>query len=348
MNHIELFAGCGGLSLGLKSLGYELVLANELSPMASETFAYNFFNEDLSSSGALDKSKVKWLQSNYPANERQKRLREDPRSFPREGKGYTEVSKASDLKGALVVGSIIQLNEWLSHNKYATKQLANSFGNGELDLVSGGPPCQSFSMAGMREFTNSRNTLPWEFAKFVSLTKPKFALLENVTGILRPFNVNGEKVYAWFEVAKAFAEIGYVPLCLHINAKFSGVAQNRPRFVMLSLRKDIYKKISETFNETEKALFKSSDFFYQSISKGNIPSYGSLNFFDVKSNDDLFLFKSSFLKYLVEYSVNPHSVKDAIHDLRSSTAKIKKSTYLESIDSYLGSLLPKRSMSNHE
>jgi len=47
LNYIELFAGCGGLSLGLKSLGFQLAMANELSPMAAETFAFNFLNEDL-------------------------------------------------------------------------------------------------------------------------------------------------------------------------------------------------------------------------------------------------------------------------------------------------------------
>ena len=47
MNHIELFAGCGGLSLGLETAGFELVMANELSPMASETFAYNILNAEL-------------------------------------------------------------------------------------------------------------------------------------------------------------------------------------------------------------------------------------------------------------------------------------------------------------
>lgn len=41
-NHIELFSGCGGLSLGLEKAGFELLLANELSPMAAETFSYNF------------------------------------------------------------------------------------------------------------------------------------------------------------------------------------------------------------------------------------------------------------------------------------------------------------------
>ena len=50
MKYIELFAGCGGLSLGLNSLDYNLVFANELSPMAAETYAYNFLGENLSSS----------------------------------------------------------------------------------------------------------------------------------------------------------------------------------------------------------------------------------------------------------------------------------------------------------
>ena len=47
MKYIELFAGCGGLSVGLESLDYEMVFANELSPMAGETFAYNLLKENL-------------------------------------------------------------------------------------------------------------------------------------------------------------------------------------------------------------------------------------------------------------------------------------------------------------
>ena len=45
--YIELFAGCGGLSLGLEATGFKLHMANELSPMAGETFAYNMLGEDL-------------------------------------------------------------------------------------------------------------------------------------------------------------------------------------------------------------------------------------------------------------------------------------------------------------
>ena len=47
VNHIELFSGCGGLSLGLEKSGFELTMANEISPMAAESFAYNFYDENL-------------------------------------------------------------------------------------------------------------------------------------------------------------------------------------------------------------------------------------------------------------------------------------------------------------
>ena len=72
----------------------------------------------------------------------------------------------------------------------------------------------------MRDHTHHRNNLPWEFARFVEKVRPKIALLENVSGILRAFRIDGEKYYAWFEVAKAFAKVGYIPLCLHVNAKY--------------------------------------------------------------------------------------------------------------------------------
>ena len=42
--YIELFAGCGGMSLGLKSAGFELLFANEISPIAAETYSYNLIH----------------------------------------------------------------------------------------------------------------------------------------------------------------------------------------------------------------------------------------------------------------------------------------------------------------
>lgn len=103
MNHIELFAGCGGLSLGLESAGFELLVANELSPMASETFAYNFFGEDLSKkeSQTFDSCKpgAKWLSSRFDREQLASRLREDPRTFPKiDEQGFSDIDCPQSLK----------------------------------------------------------------------------------------------------------------------------------------------------------------------------------------------------------------------------------------------------------
>lgn len=81
MKHIELFAGCGGLCLGLNKAGFDLTMANELSPMAAETFSYNMLGEDIAASANY--SKTLWLSSKYSKEtDFKSRLREDPREYP--------------------------------------------------------------------------------------------------------------------------------------------------------------------------------------------------------------------------------------------------------------------------
>lgn len=55
----------------------------------------------------------------------------------------------------------------------------------DIDVIVGGPPCQSFSTAGKRGTTQDpRGTLLWDFLRFVEHIKPKFFLMENVRGLL--------------------------------------------------------------------------------------------------------------------------------------------------------------------
>lgn len=353
MNHIELFAGCGGLSLGLEAAGFELLMANELSPMASESFAYNLLHEDLAlmaEENAKPKNVV-WIKSSY--SDLKRRLRENPFQFPaHDDEGVSDWPQSpSDLKGKLVVGSILELNRLLEADENLLASVRRGFNShGGLDLVSGGPPCQSFSMAGLRERHSEKNTLPWEFAKFVKLTKPKVALLENVTGILRAFSDDdGKKFHAWYEVAKAFALIGYVPLCLHINAKFAGVPQNRPRFIMIALREDYFRNYQLELIACKKAdshLFDQSlEFFNLVQQNGESLEFGHLDYFDVQKEEHRALFQNSFLAPLVSSPIV--SVESALDDLKR--ASTEQSKFIKDLNKLFSKITPKvKGVKNHE
>ena len=352
MNHIELFSGCGGLSLGLHASDFELLMANELSPMAAESFAYNFFNEDLediANAEEVPKSTV-WLKSRH--HKLKPRLRENPFNFPPfDEDGYSDIpTNKAELRGKLLVGSIIELNRMLESDSTFREVLRTGFGSREgLDLVSGGPPCQSFSMAGLRKKDCEKNTLPWEFAKFVSYSQPKIAMLENVTGILRAFkDEHGNSYQAWYEVAKAFASIDYVPLCLHINARLAGIAQNRPRFIMLALRHDCYLSVMKGMDKDSSSfsMLEPSGRFYELVKvKGTSLEAGHLEYFDASKPQHMQLFKQSFLAPLVNGETV--SVKDALDDLKF-TNPTKPSKYINNLNNKFRWLPNGLQLKNHE
>ncbi len=318
--------------------------------MASETFAYNFFNEDLEEKANQQQPPVNvvWLNSKF--SDLKSRLRENPFEYPKiSEKGFNDVPEdIRRLDGKLIVGSIIELNKLLESNPQLVKELQNAFGRtGGLDLVSGGPPCQSFSMAGKREKNSDKNTLPWEFARFVDFTRPKLVLLENVTGILRPFkDTEGNSFHAWYEVAKVFASMGYIPLCLHVNARNAGVAQNRPRFILIGLRYDHFQQIKQKFSAIESDLFSQSLKFFSLVQKhGSELGFGHLEYFESSKNGDMYYFKNTFLKHLIN---NPEvSVRDAIDDLKISNPQLP-SKFVNTLNGMFNRLEPRTEILNHE
>lgn len=337
------------MSLGLHASKFELILANELSPMAAETFAFNHLGADLrtiATNGGEIPANIKWLTSQYARKDLDLRLRENPHEFPE----WSDDS-GSDLKydetfasKNLVIGSIVTLNAYLERRQETSSSRPISF---DVDLVSGGPPCQSFSMAGLRQRENSRNTLPWEFAKFVSYTQPKVALLENVSGILRPFKDGEETFHAWIEVAKAFAAVGYAPFCLHVNAKNVGVAQNRPRFLMFAVKESILKSIPlDKLNGAEKEITRQA---LSSLDK-NYP-WNNFRYWDINSKKDAKLFKGEIFSALNTHETSETwvTVTDAIDDLQvQSDLPKEKSKYV--LDNNILFKLENNSetISNHE
>jgi DNA (cytosine-5)-methyltransferase 1 len=283
IRHIELFAGCGGMSLGLEAAGYELYFANELSPMAAETFAYNLLNESLEENKNV--KNTFWIRSQYPKTEIKQRLRENP--FEAFTGNYTDVNGKSDLKGKLLIGDINQLLIILKKNPILVRKIRRE----NIELLSGGPPCQSFSLAGKREKDNHKNTLPLSFAQIAGIIRPKIVLLENVKGITSPFTENGEKFYAWLEVAKTFALEGYVPICMMLNSKYFGVAQNRPRFILIAYRLDIFDSILKKINVKKDILLKAKSFYVKvrkSTKELNKITIEDLDYYDIDDNPELF------------------------------------------------------------
>ncbi|WP_216847364.1 DNA cytosine methyltransferase [Glutamicibacter mishrai] len=331
---IELFAGCGGMSLGLQSKNFDLVLANELSPMAAETFALNHLGIDLSKTTSAGSNKVSWLASNHSIDNLDKRLRENPyETRTADAGGYSDINDEDLVHGRhLIIGSIVQLNEFLEQELNANIPLKDKL---TVDLVSGGPPCQSFSMAGLRQKDNHRNRLPWEFARFVGLTRPKIALLENVSGILRAFKEGGNEFHAWIEVSKAFASIGYAPICIHVNAKYVGLPQNRPRFIMLALRRDVLDKLLRTpLNDAEK---EALELALESLSSSF--RWDQMKYWDVSNSADAGFFLGDLFGSFFTHRTSTEWVpsQSALQDLEiSSKSESPQSSYVQKINILFG------------
>ena len=109
-----------------------------------------------------------------------------------------------------------------------------------FDLVCGGFPCQSFSIAGHRKgFEDTRGTLFFEIARVLRAKKPPFVLLENVPGLLshdqgRTFNV----------ILGTLSDMGYHVEWQVLNSKDHGVPQSRNRvFIVGYLGKGCAGKI---------------------------------------------------------------------------------------------------------
>lgn len=338
LKHIELFAGCGGMSLGLEKAGFELYFANELSPMAGETFAYNLLGEDLDrlSKDGKSSDKVKWIRSKHPVDNLQLRLRENP--FEAMDGQFSDLKSIEDIKGKLLIGDIDNLLKFLESNPNIAKQIRKE----NIDLLSGGPPCQGFSLAGRRIKDDDKNLLPLSFAKFAGLISPKIVLLENVKGITSPFDEEGEKYYAWLEVSKAFAIEGYVPVCMMLNSKFFGVAQNRPRFIMIAYREDIFNQIRD-FYEVNPILENSIEFY--DLVRTNRNDLSNINVRDFRYYDIDYhpeLFNGVLFPEITNKEGDFVSVLEAIGDIRRTEIQYNVSTIKKGYSGKLNDTFPNK------
>jgi DNA (cytosine-5)-methyltransferase 1 len=177
---IELFAGAGGLALGLEKAGLSNLLLSEIDKNACET---------------LRKNRPEWN---------------------------------------VVEGDVAGI-DFKSYK-------------GEVDVITGGFPCQAFSFAGKRlGFEDARGTLFFEFARAVKETQPLICVGENVRGLLQ--HQNGKTIEGMVSVLD---ELGYdvIPPRL-LKSLFYRVPQKRERVFLVGLRKDANLKFEWPLESNE-------------------------------------------------------------------------------------------------
>lgn len=181
---IELFAGAGGLALGIERAGFKTIGAVEFDHDACETLRAN---------------RPEWNI-----------IEDDIANLT--NKDLTEIF---DLKP------------------------------GELDLLSGGAPCQSFSYAGKRlGFEDTRGTLFYHYAVFLKQLKPKMFLFENVRGLL-----THDKGRTYQTILNTFFDCEYNIFRKVLNAWDYDTAQKRERLITIGIRRDLLAKMNYEFPE---------------------------------------------------------------------------------------------------
>lgn len=179
---IELFAGAGGLALGVEKAGFNTLGLIEFDKDAADTLKknrpnWNVINDDIANISCLDLEK------------------------------YFSIKK------------------------------------GELDLLSGGAPCQAFSYAGKRlGLEDARGTLFYHYALFLEKLQPKMFLFENVRGLLTH---DHGKTYA--TMLDIFTRAGYTIDKQVLNAWNYGVPQKRERLITIGIRNDLVGKTEYRF-----------------------------------------------------------------------------------------------------
>ena len=179
---IELFAGAGGLALGLEEAGFTHIGLVEFDKSAANTLILN---------------RPKW--------------------------------------------NVICEDIAITSKKNLEKEF--NIKKGQLDLLSGGAPCQSFSYAGKRlGLKDVRGTMFYHYATFLEKLQPKMFLFENVRGLLTH---DGGKTYK--TILDIFLQQGYLIKYKVVNAWDYGVPQKRERLITIGIRNDLKNKCKFSF-----------------------------------------------------------------------------------------------------
>jgi DNA (cytosine-5)-methyltransferase 1 len=212
---VDLFAGCGGLSLGMENAGFTPVFVNELNEHAMATYLANRHH----------------LVGGKPFAQQE----------------HLRCHDAQELRGERLEKLVNDLAA-IGLSFPATK-MRTCLSGSTLDLLAGGPPCQGYSGLGhRRSYAVDKKDLPSNqlyarMAAIIERLRPRIFLFENVRGLLNARWTQDGDAKIWPDVLARFRAIpDYEVRWKLVLAKDYGVPQNRPRVLLVGIRKDIVAK----------------------------------------------------------------------------------------------------------
>tara|TARA_R110002096_G_scaffold34713_3_gene99027 strand:+ start:1 stop:1293 length:1293 start_codon:yes stop_codon:yes gene_type:complete len=158
---------------------------------------------------------------------------------------HLRCNDANELQGERLEKMVSDLRE-LGLRFPELEEASHGRGEGTLDLLTGGPPCQGYSGIGhRRSYAVDKKDLPsnqlyGRMAKIIRRLRPRIFLFENVRGILTSKWTQDGGDQIWPDIWGEFQRIpGYHVRYTLVRASDYGVPQNRPRVLLVGIREDI-------------------------------------------------------------------------------------------------------------
>lgn len=191
---LDLFAGCGGFSLGFETAGYDIVMGIEIDEHAAGTYSRHF--ADCQKEDVIPPLDIRETDPEYVLN-------------------YTEADSVEDA----------------------------------IDVVVGGPPCQSYARIGRAKLRDveedpeafledKRGNLYHRYLQYVRTLNPLAVVVENVPDSL---NYGGHNVAE--EICEVLDKNGYRCRYTLLNSAFYGVPQMRERMFLVAIAAELDSKI---------------------------------------------------------------------------------------------------------
>ena len=211
INYLDLFAGAGGLSEGFIRAGFNPIAHVEMDPAACYTLQTRMAYHHLKANNNLEQ------YANY----------------------LKGAIKRKEFYGSVpddVIKSVINAEIGSKTLSDIFCQINALLGNQKLDLIVGGPPCQTYSHIGRvrapeKMKKDKRNNLYIFYAEFLKRYKPKYFIFENVPGLL---SAKDEKGDSYLELMlDLFRKCDYTIEPRTLNARDYGIPQHRKRIFIV-------------------------------------------------------------------------------------------------------------------